>query len=180
MMTELTTMLGFRQEHSSLFYSQANGQVEAVNKTLKTILKHIINASHSNWHIMLYPTLWAYRTNVKTTMGFSLFQLVHGVEVVTPIECEIQSLRIAIHVLHDMIELEERLIHLEHLDEQRRDTLTTNQAHKNRVKSQYDKLVKPQIFSEGELVLLWDQDKEPLGEGKFRSMWLGPYIVSKF
>ena len=31
----------------------------------------------------------------------------------------------------------------------------------------------------GDLVLLWDQDKEPLGAGKFRSMWLGPYIVSK-
>ena len=32
MMTELTTMLGFRQEHSSSFYPQANGQVEVVNK----------------------------------------------------------------------------------------------------------------------------------------------------
>ena len=27
-------------------------------------------------------------------------------------------------------------------------------------------------------VLLWDQDKEPLGAGKFKSMWLGPYVVS--
>ena len=35
------------------------------------------------------------------------------------------------------------------------------------------------FFSEGEIVLLWDQDKEPLGVGKFRSMWLGPYVVSK-
>ena len=35
------------------------------------------------------------------------------------------------------------------------------------------------FFSKGELVLLWDQDKEPLGAGKFRSMWLGPYIMSK-
>ena len=27
--------------------------------------------------------------------------------------------------------------------------------------------------------MLWDQDKESLGVGKFRSMWLGPYVVSK-
>ena len=53
MMTKLTTMLGFRQEHSSLYYPQANGQVEAVNKTLKTILKCTIDEAHSNWHIML-------------------------------------------------------------------------------------------------------------------------------
>ena len=48
MMIELTTMLGFRKEHSSYFYPQANGQVEAINKTFKTILKHTINAARSN------------------------------------------------------------------------------------------------------------------------------------
>ena len=114
---------------------QANDQVEAVNKTLKTILKCTIDAAHSNWHIMLYPALWAYRTNVKTIIGFSPFQLVHGVEAITPIECEILSLKIAIPMLPNTTELEERLVHLEHLDEQRRDALTANQAHKNRVKS---------------------------------------------
>ena len=70
MMTELTTMLGFRQEHSPSYYPQANGQVETVNKTFKTILKCTIDAPHSKWHIMLYPTLWAYQTNVKLLRVF--------------------------------------------------------------------------------------------------------------
>ena len=96
---------------------------------------------------MLYPALWAYRTNVKTATGFSPFQLVHGLEAVTLIECEILSLKIAIHVLPDTTELEERLVHLENLDEQRRYVLIANQAHRNRVKNQYDKSVKPWIFS---------------------------------
>jgi hypothetical protein len=39
MMSELTTKLGLRQEHSSPYYPQGNGQVEAVNKSLKTILQ---------------------------------------------------------------------------------------------------------------------------------------------
>ena len=110
-------MLGFRQEHSSLFYPQENGQAEAVNKNLKNILKRTINAACSNWHIMLYPTLWEYQTNVKTTIGFSPFQLIHRVEAVTPIEWEIPLLNIAIHVLPDMTDLEEYLLHLEHLYE---------------------------------------------------------------
>ena len=89
-----------------------NGQVEEVNKTLKNILKCTINATRSNWHIMLYPALWAYRTNVKTTTGFSPFQLIHGVEAITSVECEIPSLNIDIHVLPDTTELEEHLLHL--------------------------------------------------------------------
>ena len=110
-------MLGFRQEHSSSYYPQANGQVEAVNKTLKTILKRTIDATRSNWHITLYPALWVYRTNVKIATGFSPFQLIHGVEAVTLVECEILSLKIVIHVLPDKMELEEHLVHLEHFDE---------------------------------------------------------------
>ena len=57
--------------------------------------------------------------------------------------------------------------------------MKANEAHKNRVKNQYDKVVKPRVFSEGELVLLWDEDKEPPREGKFKSMWLVAYIMSK-
>ena len=83
-------------------------------------------------------------------------------------------------MLPNTTEMEEHLLHLEHLDELRRDALNANEAHKNRVKNQYDKSVKPRIFSEGELALLWDQDKEPLGAGKFKYMWLGPYVMSNF
>ena len=67
--------------------------------------------------------------------------------------------------------LENCLLHLEHLDEQRRDLVIENEAHKQRVKSQYDKYVKPRVFSKTDLVLVYDQDKETLGVKKFNSMW---------
>ena len=61
MMSELTSNLGLRKEHSSLYYPQVNGQVVAVNKSLKNILQRTINSSKSNWNLMLYSVLWAYR-----------------------------------------------------------------------------------------------------------------------
>jgi hypothetical protein len=76
-----------------------------------------------------------------------------------------------------MTQLEEHLIYLEHLDEQRRDADLANEAHKKRVKSQYNKFVRLRVFSEGDLVLVYDQDKDALGVGKFNLMWHNPYIM---
>ena len=51
------------------------------------------------------------------------------------------------------------------------------EVNKRHVKDQYDKFVHPRNFSEGDLVLLWDQYSKPLGVGKFKPMWHGPYVV---
>jgi hypothetical protein len=45
MMVELASMLGFMHIHSSPYYPQENGQVEAVNKSLKTILQKTVSQS---------------------------------------------------------------------------------------------------------------------------------------
>ena len=50
---------------------------------------------------------------------------------------------------------------------------------KHRVKAEYNKSICLRRFSEGDLVLLWDQAKEPLGAGKFYLMWHGPYVVKR-
>ena len=96
-----------------------------MNKSLKSILQRTIAQSKTNWHIMLYPALWAYRTAVKTATVFSPYQLVHGVESILLVECEIPSLKLAVELLLDTSPLEECLVHLEQLDEQRRDALVT-------------------------------------------------------
>ena len=52
------------------------------------------------------------------------------------------------------------------------------EVNKHHVKVQYNKYFHPSIFSEGDLVLLWDQAKEPLGAREFNLMWHGPYVVN--
>ena len=138
-----------------------------------------MDRNKSSWHIMLFPTLWAYRTSVKTATGFTPFQLVYGVEVIFPIECEIPSLKLAVQLLPETSALEVRLVELEQLDETCRDAAIANEAHKRRVKLQYDKSVHPRIFYEGDLVLVYDQASDALGAGKFVVMWHGPYVVKR-
>jgi hypothetical protein len=48
MMFELTSKPGFKKEHMSYYYPRENGRVEAVNKSLKTILQWAINLAESN------------------------------------------------------------------------------------------------------------------------------------
>jgi hypothetical protein len=127
---ELSSRLGFSHEFASPYYPQSNGQVEAVNKVLKTMLQRTVNKHKTNWHHMLFSALWAYRTAVKTATGFTPFHLVHGVEATLPIECEIPTLRTAIELLPDTAPLEQRLLNLESLDEDRQSSLQNNEAAK--------------------------------------------------
>ena len=93
------------------------------------------------------------------------------------VECEIPSLKLTVELLPNTSPLEEHLVHLEKLDEQCRDALVALEVNKHHVKVQYNNSVHPRRFSEGDLVLLWDQPKEPLGADKFNPMWRGQACV---
>ena len=112
-----------------------------MNKSLKSILQLTIAQSKMNWHIILYPDLWAYRIAVKTATSFSPYQLIHGVESVLPVECKIPSLKLAVELLLDISSLEERLVYLEKLNEQNWDALVALEVNKHRIKVQYDKSI---------------------------------------
>ena len=49
-MSELSSKLGFRYDNSTPYYPQSNGQVEAINKVLKTMLQRIIGQANSSWN----------------------------------------------------------------------------------------------------------------------------------
>ena len=117
MVAELTSKLGLRHDSSTLYFPQANGQIEGVNNIIVTMLQRMIGIHKSNWHLMLFSALWAYRTLVKNATGFTPFQLVYGLEATLPIECEILSLKLAVELLPNTSLEEECLLYLERLDE---------------------------------------------------------------
>lgn len=61
--------------------------------------------------------LCAYQMSINTTIGFTPFQLVYGLESMFHVECVITSLKLPVELLPSTSSLEECLIHLEHLDE---------------------------------------------------------------
>jgi hypothetical protein len=141
------------------------------------MLRRMVGIHKSNWHSMLLSTLWVYHTSVKSSMRFKPFQLVYGIEAILSIEFEIPSLKLVVELLLNTSIEEERLLYLIQLDETRCDASLVIETQKKHVKSQYDKHVKPCVFSEGDLFLLYEQDRDLLGAGKLEPMWRGPYIV---
>ena len=88
-------------------------------------------------------------------------------------------MKLAVELVPDTSAEEERILYLNNLDETRRDATLANEAHKKRVKAQYDKFVQPCSFNKGDLVLNYDQRYDILGKGKFESIWYGPFLISK-
>ena len=74
--------------------------------------------------------MWAYRTLVRNATGFKPFQLVYGLEAISPIQCEISSLKLAINLLPDTSDEEARFLELIHIDETCREAALANKAHK--------------------------------------------------
>jgi hypothetical protein len=93
------------------------------------MIQCMVGENKTSWHLQLFSTLWAYRTSVKTATGFTPFQLVYGIEVVLPIECEIPSLKLKVELLPHTSAEEERFLHLTRLDETRRDVALINETY---------------------------------------------------
>ena len=74
-------------------HPQANGQVEAINKILKSTIKKCLEKAKGNWVDELPFALWAYRTTHKTATGHTPFSLALGSEAMIPVELEVPTHR---------------------------------------------------------------------------------------
>lgn len=115
--------LGFIHELSIPYYLQSNNQVESINHSLKTMLQCIIDHHKTNSHHMLFLSLWVYHKTTKTTIGFTLVHLVHGIEYIIPIKCKIPTLHSALNLFLNTSFLAQRLLHLENLNGDHRASL---------------------------------------------------------
>jgi hypothetical protein len=137
------------------------------------MLRWMVGIHKSNWHTVFVSTLWAYQTSVNSSTRFTPFQLVYGTEAILSIESEIPSLKIVVKLLWNTSNEEECILYLMQLDENRHDSSLVIETPKKHVKDQYGKHVKPHVFYEGDLILLYLQDRDLLGAGKFKPMWWG-------
>lgn len=83
---EFTSKMGTKILYASPAHPQTNGQVEAVNKILKMILKKKLNTAKGLWAKRLPKALCSIRTTPNTATGETPFFLAFGTKAVIPLE----------------------------------------------------------------------------------------------
>ena len=130
---------------------------------------------------MLKYALWAGRITVKQAIGTSPFQLVYGTDVVFPIQLGIPVMKFFQDCQEEPDDMQRIIYAMIELQQKREKLEEKAQLYKLKIKERFDRKIKDNTFSVGDMVLRWDARKEKKGkDGKFDNLWFGPFIVSKF
>jgi len=119
---DICEQLGIRKTFCSPRHPQANGQVEAVNKTIKENLKKKLEERKGAWAEELPMVLWAYLTTARNATGETPFVLAFGIEAVVPVETKLLTFRI--EEFEEATNNEAIRLELDLIDEKRANALT--------------------------------------------------------
>ncbi|RDY02637.1 hypothetical protein CR513_13879, partial [Mucuna pruriens] len=100
--------------------------------------------TYKDWHGMLPYTLHGYRTSIRTSTGATPYSLVYGTEAVLPIEVEIPSSRVIAEAeLEDAEWIQSWRDQLNLIEEKRLTALCHKQLYQKRIKSAFDRKLRP-------------------------------------
>jgi hypothetical protein len=157
-------------------HPQANGQVEATNKTIFKILKKKLGDRKGDWADDLPGVLWVYQTTRRTRTKETPYALAFGTEAIIPAELGSRSLRVELYKADT--NNEGLKLYLDLLQEKRDHAQITMSAYQERTTKYFNRKVKPWNFKVGDLVLrkvtLATKDST---EGKLAPSWEGLYRV---
>lgn len=138
-----------------------------------------------NWDKRLHAILWEYHTTMKTSTGFTPFQLAYGLESRLPIQFDLptfQTLQKRMKRRGGVHAERSRLEDLMELEETREAALIQTTKAQGKQKMSFDRRLgkrKIQPFQEGEWVMLYDAIRHKRVQKKFLVRYFGPFIISK-
>jgi hypothetical protein len=165
---------------STSYYAQANGQIEAVNKVIISLIKKHTHAQPKNWHKNLNQILWACRTSSNESTNSTPFCSFRLVDAVLPVEICVQSARVQRQMEIPTYQYWNMMLdELVDVDEERLTVMDILLRQKERVAKAYNKKIKSKSFNLGDFVwkVLLPMDKRDKVLGKWSPNWEGPFKV---
>ena len=143
--------MGTKIIFASVAHPQTNGQVEAVNKIIKKLLKKKLDDTKGMWAQKLPEVLWAIKTTTTEATGETPFSMAFGTDAVLPIETLIPSGRVE---NFGAATNEEGLrLNIDFIKESRERADLHNQVYKQRVTHYYNSKVRTQMLGLGDWIM---------------------------
>ncbi|GFW17647.1 retrovirus-related Pol polyprotein from transposon 17.6 [Trichonephila clavipes] len=165
--TEFLERFGVKVVRSSVYHPQSN-PVERMHRTLKRILRVLCLEAIPDWEKILPQALFALRTVIHDSTGFSPAELVHGKNLRTPVMLLYEQLTEEEHVESSVVdyvfELINRMKRCQEL------AILHMEDAKQKQKLWYDRRTVKRQFQLGELVLVI----APSRPNKLSVQWVGP------
>ena len=114
MLDYLCEKMKINHRYTTPYYPQCNGLNERFNGELVQILSKVTEHHGKNWDLEIPSALWAYKTSVKTSIGFTPIRLAYGKEALLPLEVEIPAVKMLEKLMGDSGDaFQERLLYLQ-------------------------------------------------------------------
>ena len=164
--------LGVRQYHSTACRPESQGALERFHQTLKSMLTKYCEENNADWDEGIHFVLYAVRSSVQDSLGFSPFELVYGHEVRGPLKVlkeswlnEISSKPLLTYVHQFKRRLKSAVDH----------AMKNLKESQVKMKDNFDRNAVAREFEPGDLVLAF----LPIPKKPLQSKFHGPYVIKQ-
>ena len=171
----LCSLIGTKRILTSAYRPSSNGLVESFNGVFKQKLLALTGEHPHNWPQYVDGVLYALRTTVVDSLGYSPFELLFGREPKLLLEVgpEILKTHPSISVRKYLADLRTQLNYVHD------SAVEIETKQKQKMKAEYDKRSKPYDYQEGDRVWIRSPQGTPGSTKKFKDKYVGPYVLGK-
>ncbi len=173
---ELCKLLGVRKTRTCSFNPKANGTVEQLNHTVKSLITAYIGENQHTWDNDLYLLMMAYRSTPHASSGLSPNEMVYGRQIHMPIDIMLGSPPDVDQEGDENDYVESLRIKMENAYDLAREHLGCSAQQQKRY---YDLNAIDEPYEKGDLVWMVNNTRRVKQCPKLQKKWLGPYLITK-